>query len=267
MQCLSVAIITLNAAKQLSACLKSVGFANEIVIVDSGSTDETLDIARQAGANIIHQEWLGFGLQKQRAVEATSHDWVLCLDADERVSDPLRENILRELESPRFFSYSMPRRNRFMGRWLTHGEGYPDLNVRLFHKKYAQWSTDQVHEHLIPRTAVGHLKGDLLHESEQGLAEYVSKQNAYTTLQAARLFELGKRMTLARMLFSPSFRFIKFYILRLGFLDGVPGLVHILIGCFNSFTKYAKLRELENRHAEQAVLSASHTSRLTQHKE
>lgn len=267
MQRLSVAIITLNAAKQLPACLKSVGFAHEIVIVDSGSTDETLDIGRRAGAKIIHQDWLGFGPQKQRAVEATSHDWVLCVDADERVSDVLRESILRELESPHFFSYAMPRRNHFMGRWLAHGEGYPDLNVRLFHKKYAQWSRDQVHEHLIPRTAVGRLKGDLLHESEQGLAEYVSKQNTYTTLQAARLFESGKRVGLARMLFSPAFRFVKFYFLRLGFLDSVPGLVHILIGCFNSFIKYAKVRELETRQAERAGLAASHTNPLTPRKE
>ena len=128
-----------------------------------------------------------------------------------------------------------------MGRWLKHGEGYPDISLRLFDKEFAEWSKDPIHEKVFTNEAVGRLIGDLMHHSENGIADYLTKQNHYTTLQAQQLFAKGKRVRVTRMLLSPVFRFIKFYLLRLGFLDGLPGLIHISIGCFNSFTKYAKL--------------------------
>src|SRR5215471_8979118 len=143
---LSVAIITRNAASQIESCLASVAFAEEVVVVDSGSTDATVDLARRSGARVIAKEWLGFGPQKQFAVESTRNDWVLCVDADERVSETLRESILAELKAPRGFVYAMPRCNRFMGRWLRHGEGYPDWSVRLFHRGHARWGNETVHE-------------------------------------------------------------------------------------------------------------------------
>jgi glycosyltransferase involved in cell wall biosynthesis len=242
---LTAVIITLNAARQLDACLQSVAFADEIVIVDSGSRDDTKTIAERHRARVVHQDWLGYGKQKQFAVMQAGSRWVLCIDADERVSEPLRQSIQAELAAPRFRAYRMPRRNRFMGRWLRHGEGYPDWSLRLFDREYAAWSDDVIHEKVVARGPVGTLKGDLLHESEVGIADYLNKQNQYTTLQAKELFARGKRAGVGKLLFSPFFRFIKFYFLRLGFLDGVPGLVHILIGCFNSFTKYSKLRELQ----------------------
>ena len=139
----------------------------------------------------------------------------------------------------------LARRNRFMGRWLRHGEGYPDWIVRLFDRTHARWNDKPVHEAVVVDGSVGALKGDLLHESERGLTDYLEKQNRYTTIQAQTLHARGKRVSAVRLVFSPFFRFIKFYFLRLGFLDGVPGLVHIAIGCFNSFAKYAKLRALQ----------------------
>ncbi|TAM46980.1 MAG: glycosyltransferase family 2 protein [Gammaproteobacteria bacterium] len=247
LQPLSAVLITRNSAAVLPACLKSLRFADEIVIVDSGSTDTTLDIARHFNAKIVHQEWLGYGKQKQFAVAQAAHDWVLCVDTDERVSEPLRESILRELQAPRFHAYQMPRRNRFLGRWLKHGEGYPDLSLRLFDRRHANWSDDPIHEKVVTAGPVGRLAGDLLHESEQGLADYLAKQDRYTTLQAEALHARGKRASIARQLLSPPLRFIKFYFFRLGFLDGIPGLMHILVGCRNSFTKYAKLRALRRR--------------------
>jgi hypothetical protein len=132
-----------------------------------------------------------------------------------------------------------------MGRWLHHGEGYPDWCARLFDRRRANWSEDAVHEKLLADGPLGHLSGDLLHESEQGLADYLNKQNHYTDLQAARMFAAGKRFSAAKMLTSPLARFVKFYFLRRGFLDGLPGLVHIAIGCLTSFLKYAKLHELQ----------------------
>ncbi|MEK7207290.1 MAG: glycosyltransferase family 2 protein [Pseudomonadota bacterium] len=246
----SAVIITLNAEARIEACLKSVAFANEILVVDSGSTDATMELARRHGARVIQQGWLGYGQQKQFAASRAGHDWVLALDADERVSPELRESILEALKAPRFMAYRMPRRNRFMGRWLKHGEGYPDLSLRLFHRAHANWSDDPIHEKVVARTNVGALRGDLLHESENGIADYLAKQNRYTTLQAEALYRNGKRARLSRLLLSPLLRFIKFYFLRLGLLDGLPGLVHIAIGCFNSFLKYAKLAELARKAAD-----------------
>ena len=239
----SAVIITLNAAPQLERCLQSVAFADEILVVDSGSTDATLEIAQRYGARVIHQDWLGYGKQKQFAAAQARHPWVLSLDADERVSEELKVSILAALEAPGFHAYEFPRRNRFMGRWLAHGEGYPDLSLRLFDRGHASWSDDAVHEKVVPDGPVGRLEGDLLHESQTTIASYLEKQNRYTSLQAEALYRAGKRAGLLKLTLSPAFRFIKFYFLRLGFLDGVPGLAHIAIGCFNGFAKYAKLME------------------------
>jgi hypothetical protein len=241
---LSAVIITLNAASQLQACLESVAFADEIVVVDAGSSDGTQELAKQYGARLISREWLGFGQQKQFAVEQATHDWVLCLDADERVSETLRQAIVGAMEAPRFAAYRMPRCNRFLGRYLRHGEGYPDWSLRLFDRRHARWSDDAVHEKVLCEGEVGTLEGDLLHESCETLESYLAKQNRYTSLQAEELRQRGKRAHMGHLLLSPILRFVKFYVFRLGFLDGVPGLVHILIGCFNSFAKYAKLMAL-----------------------
>jgi glycosyltransferase involved in cell wall biosynthesis len=241
---LSAVIITRDVADLLPECLESVRFADEILIVDSGSQDATRDIAKRHGARFLHQDWLGYGKQKQFAVERAANDWVICLDADERVSPELAHRIQDALRAPEFFAYDMPRCNRFMGCWLRHGEGYPDPNLRLFHRGHAHWSDDPIHEHVVTTDPVGRLDGDLLHDSAVSLADYLDKQNRYTTLQAERLHAQGKRVSAARLVLSPLARFIKFYFLRRGFLDGVPGLVHISIGCFNSFMKYAKLMQL-----------------------
>lgn len=242
---LSVVIIAMNAASQIEACLKSAAFAAEIVVVDSGSRDETREIALKYGARVVHQDWLGFGRQKQFAVGLAGHDWVLCLDADERVSEALRASIEAALRAPHYQAYRMPRCNRFLGRWLRHGEGYPDKSLRLFDRRFARWSEDVVHEKVVADTPVGDLRGDLLHESQETLAAYLDKQNRYTSLQAEALCRRGKRASVGQLIFSPQLRFAKFYFFRLGFLDGVPGLVHISIGCFNSFCKYAKLIALQ----------------------
>jgi glycosyltransferase involved in cell wall biosynthesis len=244
---LSAVVFTRNAATQLEPCLASLAFADEIIVVDSGSEDATRDIAARHGARVIEQEWLGFGPQKQFAVEAAAHDWVLCVDADERVSDALALSIQAVLEGPDApvaSVYRMPRRNRFLGRWLAHGEGYPDWSPRLFDRRAARWSDDTVHEKVLYATTPGALAGDLLHESAETLAGYLDKQNRYTTLAAEQLFANGRRASTLELVASPLVRFIKFYLLRLGFLDGVPGLVHITIGCMNSCMKYAKLIEL-----------------------
>ncbi len=245
---LSVTIIARNEESRLGDCLKSVWFADELLVVDSGSSDGTVVVAESRGARVIHQDWLGYGPQKQFAVDQARHDWVLCLDADERLSDDLAEAVRGALvEEPLHQAYEMPRCNRFMDHWLGYGEGYPDRSLRLFNRQYARWSLDPVHEKVETDGPVGRLDADLLHRSENGLADYLAKQNRYTSLQANALFEAGRRVGAAKLLLSPLLRFFKFYLLRAGFRDGIPGLIHILIGCHNSFMKYAKLLELQRR--------------------
>jgi glycosyltransferase involved in cell wall biosynthesis len=246
---LSAVLITKDAASQLEACLASLVFCAEIVVVDSGSADGTAALAQRLGARVVLSEWRGFGPQKQFAVEQANNDWVLCVDADERVSDDLRACIETALAAPAFRAYRFARRNRFMGRYLRHGEGYPDWSLRLFDRRHARWSNDAVHEKVLTEGDVGTLKGDLLHDSAEMLERYLAKQDRYTTLAAQGALAVGKRASVAHLLLSPLIRFIKFYVVRLGFLDGWPGLVHILIGCRNSYAKYAKMRALGRRQA------------------
>jgi glycosyltransferase involved in cell wall biosynthesis len=242
---LTVTIITHNAAAVLEDCLESASFADEILVVDSESTDQTVAIATRHGERILREAWRGFGPQKQFGVDAASNDWVLCLDADERVSDGLRESILLALRAPRATAYRMARCNRFLGRWLRHGEGYPDWCLRLFDRRQARWSEDTVHEKVITTGAVEDLAGDLLHLSAESLPLYLEKQNRYTSLQAETMHAAGRTAGAAHLVIAPLARFIKFYFFRLGFVDGLPGLVHVAIGCMNSFNKYAKLIALQ----------------------
>lgn len=250
---LSAVLITRDAAKRLPACLTALDFCAELLIVDSGSTDATLTLAAEFGARVIQTGWRGFGAQKQFAVEAARHDWVLCIDADEVVSPQLRASILAVFAAPAgaaYSAYRFNRCNRFLGRSLRHGEGYPDPCLRLFDRRAARWSTDAVHEKVETTALVGVLAGDLLHDSAQTLEDYLAKQNRYTSLAAHSALAQGKHASAWRLAASPLLRFVKFYLLRGGFLDGLPGLIHILIGCGASFIKYAKMREAEahNHH-------------------
>lgn len=240
----SAVVITLNAERLLDKCLQSVAFCDEILVVDSGSTDRTLEIARAHGARVIHQDWLGYGPQKQFAVEQAAHDWVLCLDADEWLSEELKASIEGFLTGPVASAAMFPRCNRFMGRWLRHGEGYPDWSLRLFDRRHGKWSDDSVHERVVTQGKITRLCGDLMHESQDTLHEYLEKQNRYTTLQARALYEAGKKISIIRLVFSPVIRFLRLYIVRLGFLDGMAGFVHVMIGSMNTAIKYMKLLAL-----------------------
>ena len=245
---LSLVVITRDAAAELPECVASAPFVAEVVVVDSGSGDDTVPTARRLGARVIERDWPGFGAQKQFAVAAAAHEWVLCLDADERVSAPLAAAIRAAFAqgAPRAPAFALARRNRFLGRWLAHGEGYPDWTVRLFDRRRASWSDDVVHERVVvEQGAVVRLTGDLLHASAESLDAYIAKQNRYTTLQAAALHARGDRASAFRVAVAPLARFMRFYVFKLGFLDGVAGFAHIAIGAFASFLKYAKLRALQ----------------------
>jgi glycosyltransferase involved in cell wall biosynthesis len=258
---ISAVIIAKNAASQLPDCLTSLGFCAEVVVVDSGSTDSTQSVVQSHGARLIEAEWIGFGPMKQFAVEQARYDWVLCVDADEQVSLDLRASLqtlfneVSSLEaSPRspqmkFPAYRFPRRNRFLGDYLTHGEGYPDWSLRFFDRRQARWSDDLVHEKVLVQGEIGTLDGDLLHHSAESLEDYLAKQNRYSSIAAQTAVQLGRRASIAQLLLSPAVRFAKFYLLRRGFLDGTAGLVHILIGCWASFAKYAKMLDIQRQQA------------------
>lgn len=251
---LSAVLITLNAGKQLAAALESLQFCADLVVVDSNSSDNTVEVAEKFGARVVQQNWLGFGPQKQFAVAQATYDWVLCLDADERVTPELERTIRAVIQQDEqgllpsdVAGFEMPRCNFFLGRYLRHGEGYPDYSRRLFNRRIANWSNDAVHEKVESSSSGARfekLEGDLLHESAESLESYMTKQNRYTSIQAHTLAARGKWPGIGKLVLSPVVRFIKFYVVRKGFLDGWPGFVHIAVGCFNSFIKYAKTREL-----------------------
>ena len=242
---LSLVIITKNAESCIENCLQSADWIQHKIVVDSGSVDKTVEIAQKWGATVIHQDWLGFGPQKQFAVMQAPTDWVLCLDADEFLSPELSKSLQalfdqNELQD----AYKFPRSNKFLGRFLKHGEGYPDWSLRLFNKTKARWSDDLVHEKVVSINEplkVGELVGDLMHESGESISHYIEKQNRYTDIQAKLMIEGGKKVSCSRLIFSPFMRFVKFYFVKCGFLDGLPGFVHITIGCFAAFLKYLKV--------------------------
>ena len=244
---LSVAIITQDEASNIVPCLDSVaGLSDDIVALDSGSVDGTQALCAARGVRVYEEAWRGFGKTKQRAVELARHDWVLCLDADERLTPELAASIRQALAAPQFSAYRFARANKFLGRYLRHGEGYPDWNLRLFDRRRARWSDDEVHEKVLCDAPVGTLAGDLLHDSAESLENYLNKQNRYTSLGAG-MADPAQGVPALRLVVSPLVRFVKFYFLRGGFRDGLPGLVHIAIGCFNSFMKYAKIVERQQR--------------------
>ena len=243
---LSVCIITLNEERMLGGCLESVGFADDIVVVDSHSTDRTREIARQAGARVVKREFHGYGDQKNFAVGLARHSWCLCLDADERVSPELKESLTRALQSNNVYSgYMMNLRSRLLGRWIKHGGLYPNRKLRLFHREHGTWDPPSVHEVVKVEGKVGRLKGDLLHESYASVSDHVRRVDHHTTLMARHKNECGERFHVHQLILRPPVTFLKMYFWRAGFRDGVAGLVLAVKGAFDVFLKYAKLWELQ----------------------
>lgn len=228
---LSACIITYNESDRIEACLKSVGFCDEIIVVDSHSTDATRALAQALGARVIERDWPGYRSQKQFAIESASHEWVLCLDADERVSAQLRSEIeaLREGGFAQFAGWSIPRITDYFGRFLRHGNAYPDRLIRLFDRRRGGWIGYEIHENTRVQGPVGKLRGHLEHYSYRSLTDHQVRMQRYADLMARALYERGKRCGLGKVLFNPQWRFVRGYLLRLGFLDGWRGLVFALI--------------------------------------
>lgn len=239
---MSVTVITKNEAENIEACLRSVRFADQIVVLDSGSTDDTIQIARSMGAEVsLSPDWQGFGIQKNRALALANSDWVLSLDADERVTPELQAEIRATLEAPAFDVYSFPRLSSYCGRYMRHSGWYPDRVTRLFRRHAAQFSDDLVHEKIMTSSKVGQLRSPLRHESFRSFEAVLDKANRYSTAGAQILLNRGKSASLGTALGHGLWTFIRTYFLRLGFLDGRMGLVLAISNAEGTYYRYLKL--------------------------
>ena len=247
---LSVAIITKDEEANLPGCLKSVAFARQIVVIDSGSADGTLEIARDFGCDVFTEPWKGFGPQKQMAIDRCREPWVLVLDADERIP-PETEKAIRQVASggeggaP---GYSFPRKNFFQGRWIRHMGWWPDRITRLFRNGRGRMTEAAVHEAVDVSGQVVSLDAPIEHYTESRLSEILKKIDRYSTLAAEEAFREGRRSSVWGAIARAELTFCQDYVLRLGFLDGRQGLVLSVTDAVNKFFKYAKLSEL-NRQA------------------
>ncbi len=227
----SACIITYNEADRIEACLRSVSFCDELLVVDCHSSDDTRARAAALGARVIERDWPGYRSQKQFAVEAARHDWVLCLDADERVSAPLRAE-LEALRAGGFAGaagWSVPRITDYFGRFLRHGNAYPDRLVRLFDRRRGGWSGYEIHENTRVSGRIALLHGHLEHYAYRSLGYHLARMQRYADLMAQAMYDAGRRCGLAPVLLNAQWRFVRGYLLRLGFLDGWRGLVFALI--------------------------------------
>lgn len=246
----SVVIIALNEEANIARCLQSVSWAADLVVLDSGSQDRTVELARSLGARVFTEPWRGFRAQKQRAVELARMDWVISLDADEEVSPALRAEIFdrwSELTEAKIGGWETPRLSFYMGRWIRHGGWYPDAQVRLFHRERAKWVSGHVHERVgVQIGLTGRLNQDLWHYPFGDLAGQIQTNNRYSSLAAQDLKDRGVPFHLHKLVLKPIFKFLECYVWKRGLLDGLPGLIIAVGAGYSMFLKWAKLWELHN---------------------
>ncbi|MBX3662251.1 MAG: glycosyltransferase family 2 protein [Burkholderiales bacterium] len=246
---ISVIIITKNAGATIRRCLESVAWADEVVVIDSGSSDDTLDICRELGARVsVTDDWPGFGPQKNRALDAASGDWLFNIDADEWVTPELGEEIRSAVAAANPpAAYALPRRSSFCGRYMKHSGWWPDYVVRLFRREAARFSDDQAHERLIVNGKTLKLKQPLMHEAISDLDQMIGKMNLYSTASARGLHARGRRASLGKALLHGGWAFFRTYVLRAGFLDGREGLMLAIANAEGSYYRYVKLMLLEKK--------------------
>jgi glycosyltransferase involved in cell wall biosynthesis len=244
---LSVILITRDEASNIAACLESVAWADEIVVVDSGSTDETPAICRRYTPNVTVTDWPGFGPQKNRALDRASGDWVLSIDADERVTPELRTEIEQVLQAPDADAYELPRLSSYLGQAMRHGGWWPDHVTRLFRRGSARFSEARVHETLQVTGRTGRLKQHLIHHPFRSLDQVIGKMDSYSTAAAAGMAERGRSAGLTSAVLHGFFAFLRTYVLRAGFLDGRLGFVLAVSNAEGAYYKYLKLAECSGR--------------------
>ena len=247
---LSAIIITYNEERNIERCLNSVkDVADEIIVIDSFSTDKTEEICKKFNVRFIKQKFLGYIEQKNYALQHATFDNILSLDADEALSETLKNSILKEKHKFDFDGYTMNRLTNYCGKWIKHSNWYPDKKLRLFKKKSGKWGGINPHDKLIqtPETKTIHLKGDLLHYSYYNINEHLKKVEDFSDIAAKALFAIGKKHNIFKIIFSPTVKFIRNYFFFLGFLDGRSGYIICKLAARTTYLKYLKLRKLNKK--------------------
>ncbi len=240
---ISATIITFNEERNIARVIESLRCCDEILVLDSGSNDRTVEIATKHGARVEEASWHGYAAQKNIAAELASNDWILSLDADESLSEALEAEIWHiKKTGPKCDGYTVPRLAQYLGKWILHSGWYPDRKVRLFNRKKAHWVGDFVHESVKVDGHVGRLESNLLHFTCDSLSEHLRSMDAYTTLAAQELVTMRKDAGIIQLLFDPPWTFVRTYFLKLGFLDGVEGLTIAYMAGLYNFVKYSKAR-------------------------
>ncbi len=249
---ISATIITLNEERNIARAIDSLGCVDEVLVVDSGSTDLTREIALRHGARVLEGPWLGYAAQKNFAARSAAYDWILSLDADEQVTPELAEEILAlKQNGPAADGYSFPRLAHYLGRWIRHSGWYPDRKTRLYNRGAADWVGEYLHESVHVKGSVGELHGDLLHFTCGSLSEHLRTLDKYTTLAARELVEQKTQVSLLHLAVDPVWTLIRTYVLQRGFLDGPQGLAIAWMAALYTFLKYAKAMKALN-HADPA---------------
>ena len=244
---LSVIIISKNEALNIRECIESVKWADEIIVVDSGSTDDTVAICREFTPHVYSHDWPGFGIQKNRALDYATQEWVLSLDADERVTPELRAEIEAAMHDGKEQGYEIPRLSSFCGRFMHHSGWFPDYVLRLFRRGSARFSDNLVHEKLISSGKTGRMKNLLLHYAFVDLEEVLHKTNQYSTAGAQMQFQRGRKASLTGAVLRGLWSFVRSYVLRLGFLDGREGFILAVSNAEGTYYRYVKLMMLNRK--------------------
>lgn len=242
---ISLVVITFNEESNIERCIRSVPFADDVVVVDSFSTDRTVELAQKCGARVFQEKWRGYGPQKAFATEQAQQSWVLSLDADEALSPEAVTEIYAKFSdlNPEA-GYLFPRRSFHLGRWIGYGGWYPDYQLRLFNKDHSQWNSADLHEKVEVKVKLK-LKAPILHWVFDGLSHQVVTNDRYSTLGAQQLFEKGKKFSYLKLIFKPWSKFVETYFWKRGFMDGLPGFIISVGAAYSVFLKFAKLWEMQ----------------------
>lgn len=245
----SVTIITKNEAADIGAAIASASWADEVVVVDSHSTDDTVAVATAANARVIVRDWPGYAAQKNFAADQAAHDWILSLDADERITPELAREVQATLERPEHAAYACPRLTWHLGRWIRGTDWYPDFQTRLYDKRQARWTGQYVHESLTTPGTVGRLGGNLQHFAYRDISDHLETIDRYTTYAARQMYEAGRRASLSQLLFHGPLAFLRNYVAKGGFRLGAVGIIVSAMNAYYVFLKFAKLWQVQSSPA------------------
>lgn len=242
---ISIIIITKNEAHHIDSCLKSAAWADEIIVLDSGSTDGTIAKCKKYTSHVYETDWPGFGPQKQRALDKAQGEWIFSIDADELITPELKCEIIQTIKSSELAGYKVPRLSTFCGKEIHHSGWWPDYTIRLFRKNSGHFSLVPVHEKVHIDGPIGKLRNPLLHDTYETIEEAINKMNQYSSLSAKMLFDSSKTSSIGKALIKACWTFIRTYLIRAGFLDGRQGLMLAIVNAEGTYYKYIKLLELQ----------------------